>query len=363
MVAALAISDDSLKNRLTGVLLGTALGDALGVPMEGMSGAAIARAFPRIDRFFMLGRTGIVSDDTEQSALVAQSLARGPRDVAVSVRALRRALVGWFLRLPWGIGLGTLRACLRMCAGLERTGVPSAGNGAAMRAAIVGAFFHDDAAARRTFSDEIARVTHTDARAVEGARFVAEVAALAMRSACEDAAGVDRHALLDEALCVVSEPSLRGALGKALALARSEAPLAEAARVIGTSGFVVHSVALAAFAFARYGDAPQEALVETIRAGGDTDSNAAIVGAWLGALHGARALPQPLMSRLHDGPFGPTHLRALAADLAHAARGQTEREARYSWALALARNVLLYPVVLWSARRAVWSLAQEKCRR
>jgi ADP-ribosylglycohydrolase len=37
--------------------------------------------------------------------------------------------------------------------------------------------------------------------------------------------------------------------------------------------------------------APEEALVDTVRRGGDTDTNAAIAGALLGAVHGVHALP------------------------------------------------------------------------
>jgi ADP-ribosylglycohydrolase len=64
---------------LEGVLLGTAYGDALGLAAEGMSARAIARRFGAVERFNLLGRKGFVSDDTEQSALVAQSLARHQR--------------------------------------------------------------------------------------------------------------------------------------------------------------------------------------------------------------------------------------------------------------------------------------------
>ena len=58
----------------------------------------------------------------------------------------------------------------------------SAGNGAAMRAAVVGVFFHDRAAERREFGRALAEVTHRDARAVEGALYVAELAASCARS-------------------------------------------------------------------------------------------------------------------------------------------------------------------------------------
>ncbi len=334
-----------LRDRLVGTLLGTALGDALGLPMEMLSAKVIARRFRALDRFHLLGRMGFVSDDTEQSALVAQSLARHPGDLAGCVRAFRRSLLGWFLRLPWGIGLGTLRACTRIALGLRRSGVATAGNGAAMRTAIVGVFLRDDPEARRAMADALATVTHTDARAVEGARFVAEVAALATTRD-------DPMAVVREARAVVTEASLGRALDRAVAMATEGAELDAAARELGTTGFVVHTVPFAAYAFARWGGDAMAAVTAVIRAGGDTDSIAAIVGAWCGALGGEAGLPGELVARINDGPFGPTHLRALADDLA-GVKGGRVATARYSPALAMARNLALYPVVIAHALRRI----------
>jgi ADP-ribosyl-[dinitrogen reductase] hydrolase len=331
-----------LEDRLIGTLLGTALGDALGLPAEGMSARAIRRRFGRIDRFRLLGRTGFVSDDTEQSALLAQSLARHPDDSERCVRAFRRAMLGWFCRLPWGIGWGTLRSCLKIAAGLSPSGVASAGNGAAMRAAILGAFFHDRAEARETFGRAIALVTHRDDRAIEGALYVAELAAACARSSDDPS----REALQAKARRVVQHPLLASAidLGREIALAGGDTKAA--AESCETSGYVVHTVAFATFVFLRHGDDPMLALTEAIHAGGDTDSTAAIVGGWMGALYGAAALPADLVARIHDGPFGPSHLRALGSALARLHKGQHAPVPGYSKAGALIRNLVLCPVII-----------------
>src|SRR3954469_2768700 len=113
----------TLTDRHAGTLLGTALGDALGLPCEGMSARSIARRFGRVDRFRLLGRTGFVSDDTEQAALVAQALPRHPDDLDACVRAFRRSLLGWSCRLPWGVGRATILACIRIGLGLSPSGV------------------------------------------------------------------------------------------------------------------------------------------------------------------------------------------------------------------------------------------------
>jgi ADP-ribosylglycohydrolase len=329
-------------DRLAGVLLGVALGDALGLATEGMSARTIARRFGRVDRFHMLSRTGFVSDDTEQSALIAQSLAKHPGDVEGCVLAFRRSMLGWFCRLPWGIGKATLLACLRIVIGLERSGVGSAGNGAAMRAAVIGVFFRDREDERLAFGRALAEVTHRDIRAIEGALYVAELAAACASSP----SGAEPVSCLARASHVVTCPELGHAIDKARELACAGASLNEGVRSCGNSGFVLHSVALATFVFLRLGRDPLGALVEIVCAGGDTDSNAAILGGWLGALHGEAALPAHLIERIHDGPFGPTHLRSLSECLAGLRVGSPTPVPRFSASAALVRNLALFPVVL-----------------
>lgn len=330
------------RDRIAGCLLGTALGDALGLPAEGMSAATIARRFGRVERFRLLGSTGYVSDDTEQAALLAQSLARRPDDPEACAAEFRRALLEWFLRGPWGIGMATVRACARIAAGQRESGVPSAGNGAAMRAGVLGAFFHDRPEERLRFGRELARVTHTDRRAVEGALFVAQTAAWCVAHSAADLEGAVRLTSDD----LVREGPLREALDCAGRLAGEGASTAEAAGQLKTSGYVVHTVPFALFCLLRHGREPLHALAEAISAGGDTDSIAAILGGWLGALHGEEGLPPDLIGRLHDGPFGPTHLRALAACLADRREGRETPAPPYSPTAAWARNTALLPVIL-----------------
>jgi ADP-ribosyl-[dinitrogen reductase] hydrolase len=342
--------DLELADRLAGTLLGTALGDALGLATEGMSARAIARRFGRVEQFHLLGRIGFVSDDTEQAALVAQSLARFPDDPDRCAADFRRALLGWFCRLPWGVGRATVRACLRIALGRKSSGVMSAGNGAAMRATILGAFFRDQPEQRTAFGVALAEVTHRDPRAVEGALYVAELAAACARQPASD---INRDAFqeansgwLAAARGVLNEPSLRAAVERAEALALRGADTVSAVEELKNTGFIVHAVPLALFCFLRYGEDPLQALAEAISAGGDTDSIAAIVGAWLGAMHGERGLPAQLLGQIHDGPFGPTHLRALAHCLASRRSGSQAPVPGYSAAAALARNVALWPIIL-----------------
>jgi ADP-ribosylglycohydrolase len=324
------MTSDVPLDRLHGCLLGVAVGDALGLPMEGLAPKTIARRFGALDRYHLVGVTGFVSDDTEQTALLAEALAAGADDDAV-VRKFRWSLRWWFARLPFGIGLATLRSCVKLWLGLSRSGVSSGGNGAAMRAGILGAAITDPAR-RRALGTRLAEVTHTHPLAVEGALYVAELAA-----ACVASNGRSRRELIEQGRGVLTQPLLVEAVTKALA---APADPESAARELGSTGFVVHSVGLSTWAFL-HGTSVHDSLVHVIRAGGDTDTHGAIVGGWTGALHGVGAIPEALASRLAGGPFGPKHLEGLARALAGkgAAPG-------WSAVLALFRNLALYPVVL-----------------
>jgi len=333
------------EDRLRGILLGTALGDALGLPAEGMSARAIARRFGRMDRFRLLGSTGFVSDDTEQAALIAEAIARHPDDLELCVADFRRSLFGWFCRLPWGVGRATIRSCLKIGLRISPSGVRSAGNGAAMRAAIIGGFFADQPERRRAFGKALAEVTHRDSRAVEGALYVAELSAICSNHLV-NSEYTSMFALFDQARKTVRDRELGQALDRARELALQEADLPEAAEECGTTGFVIHTLAFATFGFLRASDRPDSALTDIIAAGGDTDSIASILGGWLGALHGESRLPLDLIDRIHNGPFGPSHLRGLAHCLAERREGRPCRPPRYSVSASLLRNLLLYPVIL-----------------
>jgi ADP-ribosylglycohydrolase len=74
---------------IAGAILGTAVGDALGLPREGLSRRRARRLFggPPLWHTFLLGR-GMVSDDTEHTCLVGQALLRAPQAVDAFARSL-----------------------------------------------------------------------------------------------------------------------------------------------------------------------------------------------------------------------------------------------------------------------------------
>src|SRR5688572_8763921 len=96
------------RTHVIGCILGTAVGDALGLPYEALSPRRASRLLGAPDRYrFLVGR-GMVSDDTEHTCMVAQALIAAGGDVAVFRRELARRLRFWLLGLPGGTGMATL---------------------------------------------------------------------------------------------------------------------------------------------------------------------------------------------------------------------------------------------------------------
>jgi ADP-ribosyl-[dinitrogen reductase] hydrolase len=60
------------ERALRGALWGTALGDALGLRYEGLSARAVSRSFDPLAGVGLVGTRLVVSDDTEQTALVLE---------------------------------------------------------------------------------------------------------------------------------------------------------------------------------------------------------------------------------------------------------------------------------------------------
>src|SRR5689334_13508411 len=178
--------------QITGAILGTAVADALGLPREGLSRRRAQRLFGNapLGHRFLFGR-GMVSDDTEHTCLVGQALLRAPDDPDAFARSLAWRLRLWLLGLPAGTGWATLRAVGKLWLGFppSRRGVGSAGNGPAMRAALLGTCLGHDRDRLRAYVRASTRLTHTDPRAERGAFLVALAA---HEGATRGAAGV-RH--------------------------------------------------------------------------------------------------------------------------------------------------------------------------
>jgi ADP-ribosylglycohydrolase len=300
----------------------------------------------------------MVSDDTEHTCMVAKALIASAGDVETFTRVLARQLRGWILCLPIGTGMATLKACLRLCTGMspERSGVFSAGNGPAMRSAIIGVCYGHDIDRMRALVRTSTRITHTDPKAEWGA-FAVALAAHCIRSNAESSPNEYsqrlRELLGDEAheLLQLVEQAVQSAI--------AQQSTQEFATSIGcgerVSGYVLHTVPVALHACFRYADDLRTAVLETVHCGGDTDSTAAIVGGVLGARVGRGGIPDDWVQSLWEWPRSVRWMTELAQQLAQVvAQNQAQKPLSVSTLAVLPRNIFLFLLALMHVvRRAL----------
>jgi ADP-ribosylglycohydrolase len=299
----------------------------MGVPAENLSPNRVAALFPNFDRPAFVFGYGMSSDDTEHACLTAGALALAGGDLVYFRSRLAARMRWWFLAGPAGIGKATLLSCLKLWLGFPSkwSGVWSAGNGPAMRAAVLGSALPENKIAE--FVRASTRITHRDPKAEYGALVVA-VAANAV-------SGFDKGMAASEIIsrCKAALPSdpesdeLRVLLDRVLAAVEAQQSVAEFAASLGlergVTGYMYHTVPVALFAWLRHRSDYRTAIESVIRCGGDTDTVAAIAGSLLGCELGADAIPPEWLNRYRDFPFGAGYIRWIGRQAAFRFVGET----------------------------------------
>ncbi len=279
---------EKLWGKYLGCMLGSALGDAIGelafrFPEEGRLRAAIAAA-P------MLRYT----DDTAMAIGLAESLAeRGDLDPHYLGRTFHRH----FNREPWrGYAAGP-PAIFQM---VDQSGITyeeaarrlfdgegSLGNGAAMRVAPLGLFFHDapDLYAKAAAA---AAVTHAHPLAQDGAAVQAGTVAMALH--LDPRKPFPRDAFLRRILALAKTPEIKEKLSLVRALLKGGVHGTKAAAILGKSVKVHESLPFALYAFLAQPNSFEDCLMVAVLSGGDRDTLGAMAGAISGAYLGATAI-------------------------------------------------------------------------
>ncbi|MGN6552855.1 MAG: ADP-ribosylglycohydrolase family protein [Verrucomicrobiota bacterium] len=342
-------SSEQLEQLFAGVLLGTAVGDALGLPAENLSPERIKRRWNGEWRMRLLFGRGMISDDTEHTLMVAQTLLSHPKDAAAFQRSLAWKFRWWFASLPGGVGLATAKACLKLWLGFpaSKASVKSAGSGPAMRSAIIGAYFVNERERRREFVMASSRLTHRGWQAETAALAVAECVALAVQNQKqpepEQVFDVLRE-LSDEA----EWQKWFSQIESSLATNRS---VSEFVRSVGlkrgVSGYSLHVVPVAIYAWLRHPGDLRTAMINTLECGGDTDTAGAILGALMGATIGKQGIPCDWLDNVCDWPRSISFMERVAARLAE--QKQTEQPlgaVHYFWLGLVPRNMFFLVAIL-----------------
>jgi ADP-ribosyl-[dinitrogen reductase] hydrolase len=314
------IAGNPKHHGIIGCLLGTAVGDALGLPCEALSLKRQQRLYPEINGHHFIFGHGMISDDTEHTCMVVQALIVSAGEPGRFAESFAWRMRWWLLSFPPAIGWATLRALLKLWAGFPpgKSGVFSAGNGPAMRSAILGVCFGDDLPRLRQLVQVSARITHTDPKAEWAALAVAVAAHM---SSCGEAAPDEFLAAFRDALGEDAGPAaefvdLLNRAAQSATRGESTQSFAESLGLqAGVSGYSYHTVPVALQTWLRQ-PTDFSAVLNAVRCGGDTDTVAAIVGGIIGARVGKEGIPRQWLERMWEWPRSTAWIERLGQRLA-----------------------------------------------
>ncbi|NBE55216.1 ADP-ribosylglycohydrolase family protein [Streptomyces boluensis] len=299
-----------LRSRARGALLGLAVGDALGAPVENMKPSEIRRRWGRVEDFVTDDPAG--TDDTEYAIFSGLLLAR--HGSALTVAHAEKAWHRWIADVdegPFrGAGFserGTLENLRRgLAAPVTAQHRHAWSDGLAMRAAPFGVF----AAGRPAEAARLVAIDGTvshDGEGIYGAQAVAAGVAAAM-------AGEGPAAVIGAALSVIPLDSWTSrSLRRAVVAAPNGERALRSAVVIGGypwTDLAPEAVGLAFGAFAAARGDFREAVLTAVNMGRDADTTAALAGALAGAVRTVTAIPAHWATAI--GPVRGTCLPSMA---------------------------------------------------
>ncbi len=301
-----------LRESFLGSALGTAVGDALGRAVEGWSRDLIRLRFGLLEEVI----DGRYTDDTEMMIGLMEALLDDPE--FDPQEAARRFLENFNPFRGYGARIFAVMERLRQGLPWDQVGTDSWGNGAAMRVAPIGFFFHHDLEKLKEKAILSALITHKHPDGVAGA--VAQAMAVGIATGwARDSKEVDREEMLGRIVDAISDLSP----GFALEIERLR-ELPERMDPLRGSDFLARTfpcdisakgavpAAISAFLVS---ESFEEAVIMAVNAGGDTDTLGAMTGAIAGAYYGFGAIPQRWLERLEEGPKGKSYIMKLAERL------------------------------------------------
>lgn len=265
--------------KFEGCILGTAIGDALGMPVEGMSRKQIREIYGEVRDFLPSPygdlNAGEWTDDTEQMLVLAESILQttyfNPNDFAEKLK-------DWFIKTrSRRIGPTSRRAIMNLLNGIHwsRAGVFSDTCGAAMRVMPIGLVYHFSFNLVERYAVLSAVVTHKGNAAIGGA------VAIAIAIAC-NLLDFEKDELLEETARRVSnyDELLADKIHYAYEIADED--LDFAVEKLGNSIYAIDSVPMAFYCYFSGKDF-EDCVLKAVNAGGDTDSIAAMCAAIKGS--------------------------------------------------------------------------------
>ena len=297
-----------MKDKIRGALLGTAIGDALGMPAEGKSPDTIQKLYGYIKKyenpksengqpFHKNLSSGMWTDDTQLMMAIGQSLVNKKTidydDIANNHKIAFNNRRGW--------GKATIYSVQRMSDGISwwnSCQEDAAGNGPVMKIAPIGVLFGLDYITKFEMINvvmNISRMTHGDSRATIGAIAQCHLISSAMKHG-QTGLMIEMwhlHNIIKDLERSFGYSGLQfgTVFERAIVLADNDASDSEIRDEIGAGPFTLESFPFTCALLYKHMDNLEECMEYVVNQGGDADTTGAIAGTLLGATYGYSKFP------------------------------------------------------------------------
>jgi ADP-ribosyl-[dinitrogen reductase] hydrolase len=291
------------EDRYRGVMVGLAVGDAMGMPLEFLKKEEIKARYNGVVRDYVKPKAGHLcehlkpgqyTDDTQMALALANSiLDKGE----FSPHSFKRRLVEWYHckdhRAPGHACIESVRRLDDGVSWKESGQKDAAGCGSAMRVAPLALAYGNIPLVEHSTTQSI--MTHQDCRATIGSILTAAIIGILLERDC---CNFDRDSFLALITRVADYFEDKFELEKKEftdLLKKFPEFLVmkfdDGIQQIGTSGYVLQTVLAAFYAFLQTPTDFETTIINAVNQGDDADSIGAIAGAFSGALNGMQGIP------------------------------------------------------------------------
>ncbi len=287
-------NSEQVQDRLRGIAVGAAVGDALGMPLEFQP----PRPVHNLETEMVKGQlpAGSFTDDTEMALCLAESLLIQNPLEGIDLAA---RFTSWYQSNPPDIGIHTTHVLARIAAGTDwqeaasnaqKANPDSASNGSLMRCWPVAIARHDNPALLVAESRLQSQITHQHNDCINACIFSNMILAkLVHRPSNMHPDGGLRNAIEDGLRKIDFDPEFRLAIDLAPVRTRNE---------LKNTGWVRHTLESALWAVLTTRSF-EEALVQAVNLGYDADTTGTVTGAIAGAMYGLSSIPSRWKEALH----------------------------------------------------------------
>lgn len=290
---------NKLKDKFLGTIIVSAIGDALGAPYEAFSkdyieslGPDTLDMYTKSDQYNL--EPGEYTDDTAMTLCTLEALIE---NTYFDIHSVVKKFINWFQTEPKGLGRTTTAALQLLSQGEIYTQASqtvmneqSAGNGAVMRIAPIILFnYKQDIEHLSQDIIDLSLITHSHKDAISGAIIIG----LLIHFNLHNDDKLKNYNKLIENFDLINDDKLLKLIKHIPHLSKED---------LIPDGYILNTITTTLYHFLNYNDAIT-AIKSSITLGGDTDTNAAIIGTLFGSLNGTKGIPKYYIKDLNNNQY------------------------------------------------------------